>query len=97
MTFYGTDAPGRGPGLIGGLLGFAAATALVLAVGDVSYAVARAVYSGIAAANTTNYTYCVHLIRHGRSWNFRQGIGQGSPTTRWLSRTRPAAAMGGWI
>ncbi len=75
MTFHRTDALRRGSSLLGGLLGFTAAAALALALSDMSYAVARALYSGIAAANTTNYTYYVHVIRHGRSWNFLQGIG----------------------
>ncbi|MGO8772573.1 hypothetical protein [Mycobacterium sp.] len=73
MTFYRTDALRKGLGL----LGFVVAAALMLVVSDMPYAVVRALHSGIAAAHdTTNYGYCVHLIRHGRSWDLLQGIGR---------------------
>ncbi|WP_156688580.1 hypothetical protein [Mycobacterium sp. Marseille-P9652] len=58
-----------------GLLGVAAAAAVVLIVNDVALMTARAVCTGLAATNTTNYGFFVQLARHGRSWNFREGLG----------------------
>ncbi len=68
MRSYRADVLGRALGL----LGVAAAAVVVLIVSDVPYTIARALYTGLAA--NTNYGYVVDLLRHGRSWNFREGL-----------------------
>jgi hypothetical protein len=63
-----------------GLAVLAAAVALagVAAVSDVPYTLARAAFTGFAAANmSANYGYFLHVIRHGRSWHLRAGLGRG--------------------
>jgi hypothetical protein len=62
----------RGLTLIAG----AVAIAVGLVVSDVPYSVARAICSGIAAANITNYSYYLHVVRHIRSWHFLEGFGR---------------------
>ena len=57
------------------LIAGAIAIAVGLVVSDVPYSVARAICSGFAAANITNYSYYLHVIRHSRSWNFLEGFG----------------------
>jgi hypothetical protein len=61
----------KGLTLIAGVI----AIAVGLVVSDVPYSIARAICSGFAAANITNYSYYLHVIRHSRSWNFREGFG----------------------
>lgn len=56
------------------LIAAAIAIAVGLFVSDVPYSVARAICSGFAAANITNYSYYLHVIRHSRSWNFQEGL-----------------------
>jgi hypothetical protein len=58
------------------LLAAALAIAVAIVVSDVPLSVARAIGTGYAAANITNHTYFLHVIRHGRSWNFLEGFGR---------------------
>ncbi len=58
------------------LLAVPIVTAAALMIGEVPYSVVRAVSAAFTAANlsTLNYTYSLHVIRHGRSWNFFEGF-----------------------
>lgn len=57
------------------LIAGAIALAVGLLVSDVPYSVARAICTGVAAANTNNYSYYLHVVRHSRSWNLLEGFG----------------------
>jgi hypothetical protein len=56
------------------LLAVAIAIPVTLVVSDVSYLLARSIWTGFASANVTNYGFYLHVVRHGRSWNFLEGI-----------------------
>jgi hypothetical protein len=56
------------------LLAVVIAIPVTLVVSDVGYSLARSMWTGFAAANVTNYGFCLHVVEHTRSWNFLEGI-----------------------